>query len=1286
MGANIFLLIYRYFKKHRVIFWCCLLLAFAILGFLASRIHLKEDITAIIPQDAKTQQLNAVFSKSKLLDKMIITVSQADSGEAIPDTLVQVVDSFASIAMSRIGSYTASVHWKVDEAATSALLDKIQQQLPLYLDESDYAGMDSLLQREVMRGKLEQQLRLLSSPAGLALKQFIATDLPGIGSGALQKLQQLQYDPQFELYDSHILTRDQRQAVFFITPRYPKNNTKENARLLEMLDEEIGRLQRLHPSVRISYYGGTAVAVGNALQLRRDSLLTQGITVGFLIVFFGLYFRRAAASLLILLPALLGSLFALVGIYLLKGSISVIALGTGSIILGIAVNYSLHVFNHYRHEHDMEQLIRDLSTPMTVGSLTTILGFACLQWVESPLLQDLGLFAALSLTGASISSLIFLPQLIRQPKTTSVKTGENWLDRISNLRFDSNRPLLLFILALTLLFACFVRKVGFEPDMSQMNFMTGKLREAEKQVNILNAFALQSIYVVSEGRDLESALRRSEALVGPIERMQQMGTVKKYTGLQAILVSDSMQQQRIDRWNNFWTTEKKTRMLNLLQEEGTKLGFNQQAFTATENRLQKMYHPIGDSMALGIGNDLLDNYLIRSDSGVQLLTLIKATPEDKTAVYKGLSEVNGASAIDMQYVTTTLVEMVRKDFNSISWMAAAIVFIVLFVSFGRIELALIAFIPMLISWIWILGIMGLTGMKFNIVNIIISALIFGLGDDYSLFTLDGLLQEYKTGKKTLGSFRSSILLSAITTMAGLGVLLFAKHPSLRSIAGIAIIGIGSVVLVSQVMIPYLFRLLISGRTEKKRFPWTAWYLLTSVFAFGYFFIGALFLSLAGILLLKLNPFAGRRCKYAYHWLLSKFAWTLLHIMGNVDKKLINDSREDFSKPAVIVSNHQSSLDVLTIMMLHPKIILFTNERVWRSPIFGFVVKMADFFPVTRGVEDQLPALKALAAEGYSIAIFPEGTRSPDGRIQRFHKGAFFLAEQLSLDIVPVLLLGTGYTLNKSDFMLKDGGIQVEILPRISATDNRWGTDFGSRTKSIGRYFREEFSEASSRLLTVNWYREQLISNFIYKGPVLEWYMRIKTRLEKNYAVLEELVPKEGKILDLGCGYGFLSYMLHFTGPLRKITGIDYDQEKIAVAAHGFSRGDNLQFRHMSLESFEWEVYDAIFILDVLHYLEPAEQEKIIETAMANLLPGGKLLIRDGNTDLDKRHKGTRFTEWLSTRLFGFNKTREYGLHFLSGRTIHRIAAGKGFTVTELDQTQHTSNIIFVLQKENGNRS
>ena len=137
---------------------------------------------------------------------------------------------------------------------------------------------------------------------------------------------------------------------------------------------------------------------------------------------------------------------------------------------------------------------------------------------------------------------------------------------------------------------------------------------------------------------------------------------------------------------------------------------------------------------------------------------------------------------------------------------------------------------MTISWLWTLGLMGMLGIKFNIFNMIISTFIFGLGIDYSIFITRGLTQEYKTGAKHIGSYKTSILLSAFTTIVGIGVLIFAEHPALESIATMSIIGIVSVVFVSFTIQPMMFRWLITSRREKGNVPMLLPNLIGSLFS------------------------------------------------------------------------------------------------------------------------------------------------------------------------------------------------------------------------------------------------------------------------------------------------------------------------------------------------------------------------------------------------------------------------------------------------------------------------
>jgi 2-polyprenyl-3-methyl-5-hydroxy-6-metoxy-1,4-benzoquinol methylase len=179
-------------------------------------------------------------------------------------------------------------------------------------------------------------------------------------------------------------------------------------------------------------------------------------------------------------------------------------------------------------------------------------------------------------------------------------------------------------------------------------------------------------------------------------------------------------------------------------------------------------------------------------------------------------------------------------------------------------------------------------------------------------------------------------------------------------------------------------------------------------------------------------------------------------------------------------------------------------------------------------------------------------------------------------------------------------------------------------------------------------------------------------------MFHELLPGKGLILDIGCGYGFMDYMLQFSAPDREVIGYDYDEEKIAVASHCFSRNSNIHFIKADINHLHPGQADAIILSDVLHYLEPENQESLIRKCMEAILPGGVLLIRDGDRDLVKRHEVTRLTEFFSTRFFSFNKTTGKSLHFLSGKKIRDLALRQHMDCRAIDPANNTSNLIFII--------
>ena len=117
---------------------------------------------------------------------------------------------------------------------------------------------------------------------------------------------------------------------------------------------------------------------------------------------------------------------------------------------------------------------------------------------------------------------------------------------------------------------------------------------------------------------------------------------------------------------------------------------------------------------------------------------------------------------------------------------------------------------------------------------------------------------------------------------------------------------------------------------------------------------------------------------------------------------------------------------------------------------------------------------------------------------------------------------------------------------------------------------------------------------------------------------------------------------------RTITGVDYDEDKIATESNGYLKTDRIRFFCGDATTFPVEGYDVIIISDVLHYLTTAAQDALLVKCFLALNPGGMLILRDGNADLKERHKGTKLTEFFSMKVRKFNKS-ENELNFISGK-------------------------------------
>lgn len=142
------------------------------------------------------------------------------------------------------------------------------------------------------------------------------------------------------------------------------------------------------------------------------------------------------------------------------------------------------------------------------------------------------------------------------------------------------------------------------------------------------------------------------------------------------------------------------------------------------------------------------------------------------------------------------------------------------------------------------------------------------------------------------------------------------------------------------------------------------------------------------------------------------------------------------RACVFVANHQSHFDIAAILGFVPGINRFTAKKeLFREPVLGLVMATMGMIPVDReNPEKTIHRLKRLRADGHSLVFFPEGTRSRDGVIGAFKKGAFVTAMELGVPIVPVAIRGSDAVMPAGGYLsILPGKVELTILEPVETT-------------------------------------------------------------------------------------------------------------------------------------------------------------------------------------------------------------------------------------------------------------
>ena len=654
--------IYDWLQNHRKWLVGCVVAVLVPLIVLAVTLRYNEDIFDFLPATEEEKQALNELQAQQSAARLVLVIEgeeedlRYDAQDAIEERLAMSGYQLEEFDLSDLSNYQLSI---------------VNYQLSI------------IPSPEAIRATLERDKAILNTPGGSSLAPLI------------------QQDPFIDLSTFHSpLSTTQRNYAYVESP-YGATETKRNAALVDSLQAIAEEVAKVYPNLHIRWTGAPVISVGNAQRIKTDTMLCISLSLVLIIGLLTYAFPRKRDIFLILLAVSFGWLVGMAVLRIVTPSVSAIVLGIGSVLIGIAVNYPLHLLVHQRYTTSVRQTLEEVLSPLVIGNITTVGAFLALIPLQATAMRHLGFFAASMLIGTILFCIFILPHLM-SAEPTPIREIKMVHGKCLNRKWFVQPSIILLTLLLggyLLVNGKWTNGTWFDSDMRHINYMT------------------------SEQRADMSAFNLNEPAVNC-----QLSTINS---------------QEVET------------LIATLQREAEEVGFKPEAFEPFYTRLRQ------------------------SASNEQLVN---------------------------DQMVNSLVSRLSAEFDYLGLVCSIIVFAFLWISFRRFGLALIAFIPMALSWVWILAIMQLFGLQFNIVNIILATFIFGQGDDYTIFIVEGLLYEYRTGKPILPQYRQSILLSALIMLVGIGILVFAVHPAMHSLGLIALIGMSIVLLMAVTVPPLLFRL------------------------------------------------------------------------------------------------------------------------------------------------------------------------------------------------------------------------------------------------------------------------------------------------------------------------------------------------------------------------------------------------------------------------------------------------------------------------------------------------
>ena len=646
------------------------------------------------------------------------------------------------------------------------------EQWPNLMRAADYDSICERLSPDRVEAALREVYDNLLQPTGFLQKKMLLADPLKFRDLMFPRLVSLNPLGRARVVEGHFLSADGRETMLLIETPVTITDFNGAQALLSELDRVLA--EEVPAGITAIVLSGHLYTVANASAIQRDMVVVVGASLMALLLIFLFFMRERRALLVFLVPVLIiGPALTLTG--LVDGSVSAITIGFGAVLLGVTIDYGLHLYFALKSGAQPRlATLAALAPPLLGAALTTVGAFSVQLFSSLPGQRQLALFAIFGIILALALALLVLPNFLHFAAGRDEKVKPQPRSRHPRLILC----LWGFVMVLLLVSAFKVNCVG---DLRRVNLVPESLRAAEKSLQTVWGEVRGRALVFAEGKTLEEALQVNEKLYTVL---RSEFVAAEIVSLAPVLPSRRSQAENRERWRKFWSRERLYKLLLDLTRAGQKIGFAAAAFTPFVESLEKLPPPLSESYWRKLGfAALFDAMIEESPSGVTIMSLVP----DRAAL-AGLSEqcaaLPGVHLVSPKLFNREVSSAISRDMRRFIILALIIVSLILLILLRNLYQALLALLPVLAGLLSMFGIMGALGLSFNIFNLVAAILIIGLGVDYGIFMV------YRLFRGSDQATEKAVLVSGLTTLAGFGVLVLAHHPALNSIGLTVLLGVG----------------------------------------------------------------------------------------------------------------------------------------------------------------------------------------------------------------------------------------------------------------------------------------------------------------------------------------------------------------------------------------------------------------------------------------------------------------------------------------------------------------